>query len=555
MSVDNPTEPDDYSNVTGTTKEQFPEPVAHGAGVMNNFADLDPRKRKEPAGERGTLYARALHYWREQVGSPEEEPHIAVEDFEADWLPDGDYALLLTSSRWKAGKGIGDDYRAFYDQHLKLRKWGPEDDNGERPLRKPPVAAHLEIMPQYKDMVYKSGDPLECPHGEGTRVLCKTTWAEDPFEIEQRMYDVLRAVYGDGCINLDDRVFESRVMTKAEAHIRFNLEKKAAAVETVDQSKQLIDWGGMSEIDARQRRVKQGWLEALVESNRWNLLGFDPQRYSTEVKIYQVEDWHKRPRSDAFAHPKLEASFSGVDRGKLPHIHDWDDVMEHLRTVVATHAQWAGIRRSDLVGDDFFDGPVAAPFSFERPTGRRQMLRQRYEDLATEIYREALKECTTSVYDILRIIAEETGASYDCLEERTGLARSTIRYHVARLAEAGVVKRLGNPVLVVFVSQAVLERAREIVREVRPDDMAEDMNERAEQRRERREEQQEQSDGESDSADDGASVSTSDGDELGFMYLMELSASLADIAQEYDRQQLDDRDIRVRADPLPDRLR
>nr|WP_252701421.1 winged helix-turn-helix domain-containing protein [Natronosalvus vescus] len=521
---------------------------------MNNFADLERRDRGKPAGERGTLYARALDYWRENVGSPENEPHVAVDDFEADWLPEGDYALELTSSRWKAGTGHGDDYRAFYEQHIKLREWGV-DDNGEPTLRKPAIALHVEIMPQYKDMVYKSGDPLECPHGEGTRVIGWTTWAEDPFQIENRMYDALREIYGDDALDLDSRVFDSRRMAKAEAHIRFSLEKKAAAVETIDQSKQLIDWGGESEIDARQRRVKEGWLEAIVESDRWNLLGFDPQRYSTELKIYQIEDWHERPRSDPFAHPKLEASFSGVDRGKLPHIHDWDEVMDHLRTVVATHAQWAGIRRSDLVGDDYFDGPVAAPFSFERPTGRRQMLRRRYEDLATEIYREALKESTTSVYDILRVISEETGASYDCLEERTGLARSTIRYHVARLSEAGVVKRLGNPVLVVFVSQAVLERAREIVREVRPDDMAEDMNERADERRERREEQQEHSGEDSDAPDEEAARDASNGGEIGFMYLMELSASLADIAQEYDRQRLDDRDIRVRADPLPDRLR
>ncbi|USZ72000.1 winged helix-turn-helix domain-containing protein [Natronosalvus halobius] len=555
MSVDNPVEPEDFSNVTGTSRETFPEPRAHGAGVMNHFADFDPRNRRKPAGERGTLYARALSYWREHVENPENEPYVAVDDFDADWLPEGDYALVLTSSRWKAGKGLGDDYRSFYDQHLKLRRWGPEDDNGERPLQKPPLALHVEINPQYQDMVYKSGDPLECPHGEGTRVVGWTTWAEGPEEIEHRMYDALRAVYGDDCIDLEQRVFESRRISKAEAHIRFNLEKKGAVIETIDQSKHLIDWGGESEIDARQRRLKEGWLEAIVESDRWNLLGFDPQRYSTELKVYQIGDWHKRPRSDAFAHPKLEASFSGVDRGELPHVLDWDDVLHHLRTVVATHAQWAGVRRSDLVSDDFFDGPMAAPFTFERPTGRRQMLRRRYEDLATEIYREALKESTTSVYDILRVIAEETGASYDCLQERTGLARSTVRYHVARLAEAGVVKRLGNPVLVVFVSQAVLERAREIVREIRPDDMAEDMNERRDERRERREELQEEMDDQSNERDDEASESATSDDQIGFEYLAKLSASFAEIAQEYDRDRLDDRDIRVRADELPPPLR
>jgi len=94
--------------------------------------------------------------------------------------------------------------------------------------------------------------------------------------------------------------------------------------------------------------------------------------------------------------------------------------LEHLRAVVATHARWAGIERSDLVADDFFDGPESAPWDFERPTGRRNMLRERHEDLATDIYREALKESTTAVYDILRVIAEHDGANYDTLVERTG---------------------------------------------------------------------------------------------------------------------------------------
>jgi len=119
------------------------------------------------------------------------------------------------------------------------------------------------------------------------------------------------------------------------------------------------------------------------------------------------------------------------------------------------------------------------------------MLRNRYEDLATDIYREALKESTTAVYDILRVIAEHDGANYDTLVERTGLARSTVRYHVRRLAETGVVSREGNPVMVFFVSRVVLERAREILREVRPVKIwLKILDGRADDRRERREEQQ-----------------------------------------------------------------
>lgn len=558
MSVDLPADDGGPSDdVTGCECATFPQPRAHGAAVCETLADFDPSLRDRPAGERGTLYARALNYWREQVKEPDREPYVAVEDFEAGWLPDGDHALVVKSSGWKAGQGVGDDFTQYYQQHIMLREWRRTDD-GERVLSKPSTALHVEIMPQYRDMNYPDGERLECPYGEGTRLVAWTTWADSPEEIERRMYQALRAVYGRDALDLADRVPESRRLPKVEAHVRFDVDKKGAVVETVEQTKQLIAWGGESEIDARQRRQKQGWLEAVVESDRWHMLGFDEQPFSTELKVYQIQDWHQRPRSDPFAHPKLEASYAGVDCGELPHVDEWSEVMDYLRGVVATHCHWAGVDREDLVADDYFDGPGAPSWSYERPTGRRQMLRRRYEDLATELYREALKESTTAVYDILRVVAEETGATYDQLVERTGLARSTVRYHVARLAESGVVKRLGNPVLVVFVSRAVLERAREIVREVRPEDMPEDVEERAQERRERREERQEREDDQTGGADgDGqeGGEAGSEAESIGFEYLRSLSASIEDVAREVDRGQLGERDVRVRVDELPPPLR
>jgi len=194
---------------------------------------------------------------------------------------------------------------------------------------------------------------------------------------------------------------------------------------------------------------------------------------------------------------------------------------------------------------------MSPPWEFERPTGRREMLRNRYEDLATDIYREALKESTTAVYDILRVIAEHDGANYDTLVKRTGLARSTVRYHVRRLAQEGVVSREGNPVMVFFVSRVVLERAREILREVRPEDMAEDLDGRADDRRERREEQHASEDGQADAEDAESDESTGDATEIGFQYLERLSASIHDLAYLREQERIDDRDVRVRVDELP----
>jgi DNA-binding MarR family transcriptional regulator len=539
MSVETPGDgPTD--DVTGVERAQYPKPRAHGAGLQNVLNDLSPSDRHAPAGNRGTLYARAIEYWRENVGDTAKEPFVAVENFNAEWLPDGrQFALLLTSSRWKAGTGRGDDYSAYYDQHIKLREVR-ENAEGEREYRKPALALHVELMPQYKDLVYKSGDPLECPYGEGTRIVTSTTWAQSPDEMENRAYDALAAIYGADAFDREDVNPDSRRIQKGEAHIRSHIDTKNALVETIEQSKDLIDFGGDSEIDAYQKRVQEGWLEARVESGRWHMLGFERADYDIELKVYQRSEWHKVPETDPGHHPKLEASFSG-SHGQLPHADEWDSVIDQLRRVVATHAQWAGVDRSDLIADDYFDGPACEPFDFDRPTGRRDMLYQRYKDRSTEIYREALKESTTAVYDVLQVVARENGATYDMLEEKTGLARSTVRYHVSRLCESGVFARRGNPVLVSFVSRNLAQRARDVLREVYPDDTPDQMEKRAEERRERRENDE---NGPAPS-DDGSDDDSSD-DAGSFVYLKDWGGTPQMLVDQIVAGERTETDVRVR---------
>lgn len=457
---------------------EAPEPTAHGAGIQCVFNDSDDR----------TLYDRAHSSWRNHVGDREIEPYVLVDLDHEDVRGlrpargDRDYVLVYRSSRWKAGTGVGDDYRAWYQYHLMLREI---DDDGE--LYKPPTSIHIEIIPQNGKLNYEDGSPLELPYGEGSRVIISTTWAESAVEIETRMVDVLSVAFDvENQDLLRDRNNESRRIQKAEAHVRFHIGYKRQAVEVLRQSEELISYGGMTELDAHRKRQREGWLEAVLDAERWHLLGFDRTTWDVELKVYQAAGWEQISPSEAAHHPKLEASFAGVDQGALPHVREWDEAMQTLRSIVSAHLEWAGIGREDLVADDYFDGPAVDSYQYRHPEGRREQLRARFEEVATEVYRAALG--VESLYDILDVLAENNGATYDHLEERTGLARSTIRYHVSNLADRGVVQRVGNPVLVIFPSRAVLEEAEEILRRVYPGDMAEDRAERADDRRQRREE-------------------------------------------------------------------
>ncbi|MDG5775969.1 winged helix-turn-helix domain-containing protein [Haloarculaceae archaeon H-GB2-1] len=546
------------------------EPVIHGAGVVGHIADMPddttPSAARD-AHERpsGTLYDVALDYWRENVGDPKREP--AVVPFDADWLPpaedafddeDGDgvppeYVLAVSSSRWKAGTGRGDNYSAYYQQHLKLRL---RDADGE--LHKPSTALHVEIMPQYHDLVHRDGNELDCPYGEGTRIRVWTTWAECPFDITRRGVDALTTVYGDGALDVQENglptnlVPESHKISKAEAHLRVDIAKKGALVDTIRQTTDLIAYGGTSEVEANRTREREGWVEAQVVSDRWDHLGFSDVPFKTGLKLYQANGWAKMPEDHPMHHPKIEAMFSGAD-GALPHVCDWDDLVQHLRTVVSTHADWAGVTRDDLVDDDHFDGSLAADYEFEMPTGRREHLASYYDDMATRVTREALKPNSVAPYDILRVVSRNDGATYDTLVEQTGLARSTVRYHVARFEEQGILKRLSNPVLVVFDSRALQQQAVDALDDARPGDTADDLDERADQRRERRDQDDRarRDDGTFDSEDD------QDDERSRFEYLSSLDMTPEDLFVEVSTSDgvLAPDDVRVRLDPIPKRYR
>jgi len=529
------------------------KPAAHGSSVVNLFNDLDVDLDLDVTGTdaESTAYDAMLNYWRDHVGDRDQEPHVAAEldadDYE--WLPparaDRDWCLLLTSSRWKAGTGTGDDYSAFYEYHLKLRE---VDDDGED--YKPPLALHIEIMPNFADMVYKNGNALETPYGEGTRCICWTTWADSPDDIERRLLDALGATIGaDRQALVDARNSESRRIAKAEAHHRIDIGWKRQVIETLEQSKQLIAYGGGSELEMHQQRQQEGFLAAVLDADRWHMLGFPHTEYDIELKVYQAPHWADKDPSEYAHHPKLEASFSGVNgNGSLPHVDEWDQVMQTLRQVVSSHLEWSGVDRSKLIADDYQPGPAAEEYDYKLPTSRREQLSARYEALATDIYREALKSNTDAVYDILRTVAVESGATYDVLEDRTGLARSTIRYHVKRLQETGVVDRIGSPVLVVFPSLEVLDDAAEILRKIYPEETVDDITDRAEERRDRRDQLDDDPADDADDDETPGGQETPDDESNTWEYFGDLSLTPDQLAKALNSEYVDHDHVRIRTD-------
>ncbi|EMA59918.1 winged helix-turn-helix domain-containing protein [Halorubrum kocurii] len=552
MSIDMPSTPDATIGTLPDPRLEDrvgPEPAAHGAGVQAVFND---ESRDLP------VYSAVHQLWYDVVGDRENEPGIAavVDVDDLPWLeaptPGREWVVKLSSSRWKAGTGTGDDYSAYYKYDLTFRE---RDEDGD--LYKTGQACSLRVLPQFADLNYQDGSDLTLQYGEGSLVKCQTTWADSTEEVEGRMIDVLELVLDvDRGRLLADRDADSRRLTKVEAHHRFDIGWKRQVVETIDQTRELIAYGGMSEIDAHQKRQREGYLESLLDADRWHLLGYPRTSYDIELKCYQAAGWTEIPREDPAHHPKLEASFAGTDGdAALPHVDEWNEVLQTLREIVSSHLEWSGVGREELIADDYQPGPASPEYQYTHPGGRREQLRERYEAVGTEIHREALKANTQAVYDILRVVATESGASYDTLEERTGLARSTIRYHVSRLQETGVVEKVSNPVLVVFPSLAVLDEAEEILRRVYPDDQVDDMMDRAEERRERREARDDPSSvggdqEETDDVDGAGDDDRADKDDRNtWRYFSETILEPHQLSNALEKGYLEPDHVRVRVDP------
>lgn len=503
MSVELPSspgiaeQPDDLEAGSETKNIHRTVPISHGAACSMVFDDDND------------IYDSCRELWYELDLEPGEGKLIKADIDYNDVYEE--YAWVFTSSKWKAGKtNDNGNHKRWYDYELTLRGIVRNHETGEIEQKKLPVSCNVVIEPGKAGMTYEDGNEVDLPYGVGSKIWIQTTYVERPSTVRRRaieaINDLLDLLDGGRSIRADDVKPDSQRITKMEAHYRFSIDLKAAAVRTIEQSERLVDYGGGSEIDTNKDRVRQGWLEVLTTSNRWNWIGVEPatttviedgeeteKRLERGLKVYQTEDWHKKPKDDWAHHPKIEA-FTAGDRN--PHISEWHEQLDKLRELVVVHSEWAGISDDDLISDPHFDPNTQPVEEFEHPEGRRKDLLKFFDQFGGLIYEELGRNQTDAVYDILSYLTEraEQGVTYNELVEITGYTRSTINYHISRLKESGLVDTLGNPAVIVFTNDIIKEQADEAIDnaaarrgEETMSDRQDGREERSQERRERRE--------------------------------------------------------------------
>lgn len=236
----------DLSAGNGTTRKSLPTPVSHGAGVSITLDDDV------------TTYNAFRDLWRERDLSPGDRIAL-VDDFDIDCL-EGDLALFWTSSGWKAGMDKGHGWKQWYKHQLQLRRVVRDPETDEiKSDRKPPVALTITIEPQVEGLTYSDGNELHLPFGEGTRLKIQTTYCERGSQIISRALRALQSAIGDRVeIDASDIKRDSARVWKAEAHIRFDIDRKHAAVRSLQKTGQLIDVGGRSELEEHRHRQQEG---------------------------------------------------------------------------------------------------------------------------------------------------------------------------------------------------------------------------------------------------------------------------------------------------------
>lgn len=391
----------------------------------------------------------------------------------------------------------------------------------------------ITIEPQATGLTYEDGNELTLPFGEGTRVIVQTTYPDGPEDVLQRTVRALSEVFDYDSDAYDP---DSDRITKLESHVRLDGSLMNSVIECVENSKRLIAYGGGG-LKAWQDRMEEGYIEALLKSDRWDTLDFEKVNYSELVKVYRTGNWVSRSPSDPLHHPKLEAAYNGGAESH-PRLSEWEEVIDQLQHKVAQHARWTGLSPEDLVADPYYPGKHAPIREYPVLDGRRVQLRQYYETLRNPVFAEVAKEQTRGPFDILSILLEQSGATYDELETLTGLSRSSIRKHVARFEELGFIERLSNPTVVVFESPYVEEIVREVVEGWEPNTIARKHLEREKRAKERRSDRED--------SEDTIEDETTQAARARFKYIDELGITAAMLSPLIAQDHLTERDIRVR---------
>lgn len=564
-------EGDDSDDVHGDYAElQFPDPIDHGMGTMVVLEDL---QRDEEGSVTDSCYRRLWEAWRERVEDPSNEPHVVLEDVHErwDWLHDEYPAhLVLKSKKWMVGTGTTEDNESTtgtrYEYSLQVQRYDSDveaDDPGDAldgDLRAP-VSCQIWIQPQNHDLVYKSGDAMTTPYGEGTKLKTQTTYASAEESIQRTMQVASAALEALGKRRPDMTTVnrDSWKLWKGEVHHRHDEELMSAVVQKIRSAKTLIEHGGDGDVDGSGQYRQGKHIKERVVTDTWDRIGFAGYAardgYQLGLKVYRVDG---NPQDSRLRHPKLEAFFAGTDNDtELPHVEEWTAIRATLRQMASAMAIRSGVSTSNLRPDDYYQPSERELIDTIVPKGWREAMREANEERERRILKTTYESLSLAKWDVLWTVAVLEGATYDQLQEYTGYSYDYVREVVEDLQEQNILLRKTYPRVIVYHNEELRVNAIERLQEVQPDRGVPEIKDDAEERRERRREQQQNNgpDGsepsEEDSEEPSSQTESDSSDEATWRLFREVLLNGDELGTALEVGAISEKHVRIRTDPYP----
>ena len=531
----------------------YPDPIDHGMGIVGVLNDLDSAQ--------GSVYSRLWSTWRDLVGDPDNEPYVVLKDAHEvfDFL-DTNYPadLVLESSGWMAGSEAedGELIKQHYKYSLRVVRKN-EDGNLDENLRTP-VSFQTWIQPQDTDLVYGDGSPLKTPYGEGTRFKTQSTYG-DPEEVLRRTVMVLKVALDQldaGTPDMRALNRDSLRIWKAEVHHRFDKSLMKPVAGTIREARTLLEQHG------RQARgegefVDGKHVEEVASSQAWDTIGFmgkyaKSDQHEIATKVYKING---HPPDERLANPKIESYLKKTYDEKKPHIDEWHSLRGTLRQIVTGLAIRGGVGLEDLQPDDFYK-----PFEGDRvdvpiPKGWRHLVRQANEERERRILKATYESYSTSKWDVLYTIAMKggEGATYDELQEVTGLSYDRVREIVAGLEDQDILLRTTYPRVILFHNAELRLNAAEKLVEVHPNRGFPEIRESAEERRERREKRRQENESDSTETEDGDESDQEDAEDESSLWMRfgRLDMTGPQLGRALDQDIVDEEHVKVKIDEYP----
>jgi len=430
----------------------FPQATPHGCDIWLQIDDTGQLHRKLTS-LRKTLDQRTGR------NSSSDNPH-RLGRLNGSWTADNDHqdvGFFSTGVEYGSQDNSGNwmqNEAHILNLYDDIHRGSPGIANNARKLR-------VEVHERSDGLLYENGNEYSWPAGwlteqqrEGTAIRIQASYVFDLYETIRHAFEYLVVALGKARTKRYTRaiIHETVRFSGLELHHRHHLRTKDAAVQTLRDSARLVVSGNAS--GKEKAAVERGHYQIYsFSTTNLGAIGFDTDitydlptgetRTDSVLKHYLKEYMHKEAHkysdTNALAHPKLEVKH----RGAFP-APAWDAMVEHLHEILHAHVEWAGIRKNDLVRDQWY--APGEPIETATPEDYKIKLREYFQSdgLKRTVIGMLFERQTMAIHDILHLVirnSRNNRISYDELAALTGLSKSTIGGHVAELEGHQLVSR------------------------------------------------------------------------------------------------------------------